>query len=555
MSLDTLTGVTQIFFKLLTSFTLLSLSLAPLSYAQSNLYPLPEDRYQYQNGSMTFMIGAETISYIEGVGWTKTVPYADPIVRDGKLYGDAQLLNALTGTSTLPATSAPTPAPNTTIPGATLPGTTPAISGPPRVTDVRFGGQGSIRLVIDLAGISQAQLGNIETSGKLSNGNNLSVRLPALNLPTDPPEPYRDIDVSFQSTPTATALNIKGPDMNYHVFTLENPTRVVVDMVPLVSASVTEETRELRPGVVYKRFAAPTQIGSSGVHVLEINPAFGEFRVVGEREQARTVSDLASGAFAAINAGYYDTSTLDPIGLLKVDYGLVSLPSRNRASIGFGYGQPVIGRVEATLNVRVNNQLFYSGSLTDTETIAVHTSSGVAVGDGSKGVITVQNGVVLENKIGPRVVPEDGFAIVYAPGIRALALVNKGNLAAIEVDFNPDVFEQVKYAVEAGPLLVEHGLPAFEPETEKFRRGERILDQYTQQAAIGVRADGTVLLVTADNMIAQELVPVMMSLGAERAMRLDSGGSTTLYADGQVLNTNYQRKVVSAIVFVPNSLE
>ena len=100
-------------------------------------------------------------------------------------------------------------------------------------------------------------------------------------------------------------------------------------------------------------------------------------------------------------------------------------------------------------------------------------------------------------------------------------------------------------------MLVSGGQPAFEPDQEQFERGQRILDQYTQQAAVGVKADGTVLFVAADNMIAEELVPLLLSLGAEQAMRLDSGGSTTLFVDGEVVNRERERRVVSAIVFVP----
>lgn len=157
----------------------------------------------------------------------------------------------------------------------------------------------------------------------------------------------------------------------------------------------------------------------------------------------------------------------------------------------------------------------------------------------------------MSNKVGPRTVPPDGFALVYDPARRDLALINEGDSAALELDFQPEVFETVRYAVEAGPLLVSGGRSAFDPALEAFRRGERILDDYTQQAAVGVKADGTVLLVAADNMIAEELVPLMLSLGGYDAMRLDSGGSTTLFIDGEVVNRTSERRVVSAIVFVP----
>ena len=374
------------------------------------------------------------------------------------------------------------------------------------------------------------------------------MRLPKLLLPVELPDPYRGVELELSETATGTDLSLRAGDAAYDVFALGNPTRLVIDVTPVSYAEVEEKTVELRPGVVYRHFAAPTEIGSSEVHALELSPQVGEFRVVGESEAPGPVSQLASGAFAAINAGYFDMQTFDAIGLLKVDHGLLSLPSRSRASIGFGQGT-VIDRVAAKLSVRLGSKLY--NLTTYAETVQVHTTEGQQVGHPTRGVITVANGRVTANRIGPLTVPEDGFALVYEPKIRDLALVNEGDPASYSVTFQPASFGTSRYAVEAGPLLVAQGQPAFEPDQEQFERGQRILDQYTQQAAVGVKADGTVLFVAADNMIAEELVPLMLSLGAEQAMRLDSGGSTTLYVDGEVVNRERERRVVSAIVFVP----
>jgi exopolysaccharide biosynthesis protein len=47
-------------------------------------------------------------------------------------------------------------------------------------------------------------------------------------------------------------------------------------------------------------------------------------------------------------------------------------------------------------------------------------------------------------------------------------------------------------------------------------------------------------------------VPLFLSLGADRAMRLDSGASTSLYLEGQIVNRQTaERRVVTAIIFVP----
>jgi len=62
------------------------------------------------------------------------------------------------------------------------------------------------------------------------------------------------------------------------------------------------------------------------------------------------------------------------------------------------------------------------------------------------------------------------------------------------------------------------------------------------------------LLVAADNMVARELVPLFLSLGARYAMRLDSGTRSTLYAAGRIINRSSERPIVSAIVLVPTKI-
>jgi Phosphodiester glycosidase len=428
-------------------------------------------------------------------------------------------------------------------------------TGPVRATAIRFGGSGSIRVVFDLAGvIDRTALGRGVQQGRLEEGQRLELSLPPLQLPVGDIEPYQNIEVTAQTSATETRVSIIGPTMSYRSYVLESPLRYVIDIVPLSFANITPETREVRPGIIYRHFAAPSSAGSTGVHVIEIAPNTGEFRVVGNSGTGAPLTALASGSLAGINAGYFDTQNFAAIGLLKVDYGLLSFPSRNRASIAFGGGQPVIRRVAAQLNVRINGQIYFSKAASDTTTrLEVHTQGGAFVGNPTKGVITVSGGRVLENKIGPRAVPAGGFALVYEPDIRELALIDEGNQAAIEVEFAEPAFGSSRYAVEGGPLLVQNGQSAYQPDLEQFGQGVRI-DSFTQQAAIGVKPDGTVLLVTADNMLASDLVPLFLSLGADRAMRLDSGASTSLYLEGKIVNRNTtERRVVTAIIFVPNS--
>lgn len=490
--------------------------------AQENLYRLPPGSYTRSPGAVTLVIDGQLATYVEGLGWSPARADDPPLVIGDEVYVSAALLARLS-----------------------------IREQAPRLARVRFGGSGTVRVVLDIEGLEASALAHLAREGRLAAGESLSLRLPPLMLPFEQPDPYRGVSVDLIADGAQPTLLLSAGEAVYRVFALSEPTRLVIDVTPIATAQIASEARTLRPGVVYRRLASPTAIGSSGVHVLEIAPGAGEFRVVGANAQAAPVSALASGAFAAINAGYFDTRSFEAIGLLKVDYGILSLPQLQRASIGFGAGVPIIDRVFADMHVTIDGRSFRVEAGLEAPSLEVYTRAGQLVGGPTRGVITVSDGVVTANRVGPLRVPENGFALVYAPEIRELALVDPGARASYQLSFRPSSFANVRYAVEAGPLLVKDGLPAFNPDLERFRRGERILDEYTQQAAIGVRADGTVLFVTADNMIAEELVPLMLSLGARDAMRLDSGGSTTLYIDGRVVNRASERRVVSAIVFIP----
>ena len=284
-------------------------------------------------------------------------------------------------------------------------------------------------------------------------------------------------------------------------------------------------------------------------------PGYGEFRVVGESFVPRTLSELSVGSLAAINASYFDTADLRTIGLLEIDNTLLSLPTRNRAGIGFGFGSPVIDRIQATVELNISGQV--KRFETRRADLQIYTAAGREVGSPRQGAIVVQRGRVLMNKVGPRRVPQGGVVIAYEPDLRELALVDAGDRVSVAADLFPSAFNFVEYAVEAGPLLVADGRAAYEPGLEAFSPNPLSnVNRPASRAAIGLKEDGTVMFVTATNMTARDLVPLFLSLGADRALQMDSGGSSTIVAAGKVINRppSSQRKIATAVVYVPFDL-
>ncbi len=485
------------------------------------LYRLPGATASLSDDAITVSYGGRTLTYVAGIGWSEGIDAPPPLVVGAEVALGSAVLAAL---------------------DVYL----------PRLLAVRTSGEAEVRIVLDLHDLDPGVLAGLSGEGALGVGQPLTLTLPQLLLPLAQPEEFAGIELQLVSGTGQTQFTAVGPAMTYRYFPLTAPNRLVLDLIPQRQFDLPELEQALGPGATYRRINYRSGSGGSVVHVVSVAPGFGEFRVVGASRGAATVPQLASGAPIAINAGYFDTATFDAIGYLLVDHGLISLPSRNRASIAFGDGPPVIDRVRASVKLHTPTGLVEL-ALGNGERTGVVSVPGAFAGAPDMGVLVVAEGLVVENKIGPRRVPNvpGAYALVYPPVNRQLALLDTGDRVFLDAMLEPASFEGARYAVEAGPLLLQGGLNAYRPDLEGFAVGQRILDGLTQQAAIGVRADGTVLMVVAETMRAEELIPLFQLLGARDAMRLDSGSSSTLVVDGRVVNRRTLRRVVSAIVYLP----
>ena len=152
-------------------------------------------------------------------------------------------------------------------------------------------------------------------------------------------------------------------------------------------------------------------------------------------------------------------------------------------------------------------------------------------------------GVVTSAKpAGGTPIPSDG-AVLVGRGASAGRLASEapvGQSVDRRLILRPQ-WSGVVDAVGGGPLIVQNGRPVF-----------RALEQFTSnqlslrhpRTAVGQRADGRIVLVAVDGrqpgystgMTNFELAQTMVRLGAVTASALDSGGSTTMAFDGELLN-------------------
>ena len=157
-------------------------------------------------------------------------------------------------------------------------------------------------------------------------------------------------------------------------------------------------------------------------------------------------------------------------------------------------------------------------------------------------------------------VTPDGFDIAWATS-------RDGQLQAwseppSHVPGSPAVLEgapapwPVEDALGAGPALASDGRVRVTTNEEVFF-GSAIPGTHPRTAA-GIRGDGTLLLVVIDGrqpvsrgVDLEQLASVMVDLGANEALNLDGGGSSSLHVNGRLLNrpsgVTTEREVMSAI--------
>ena len=155
---------------------------------------------------------------------------------------------------------------------------------------------------------------------------------------------------------------------------------------------------------------------------------------------------------------------------------------------------------------------------------------------------------------------------------RGSVVIDDGGVRLVERGAAPA--EPAGDLLQAGPLLVTDGTIAFDPDLDRegFSAAAGQFDSDITvgrypRAALGVSSESLVALACdgrrskVDGGLSMlELAEVLVELGAESAINLDGGGSTTLVHRGHLLNRPYSsqdqpapasRKIVSALAFEP----
>ncbi|MBQ6894557.1 MAG: phosphodiester glycosidase family protein [Clostridia bacterium] len=295
-----------------------------------------------------------------------------------------------------------------------------------------------------------------------------------------------------------------------------------------------------------------------------------EFKVMTAKKGSSYLENVKSmaqneGATVAINADFFNTGSnqTNMLGMTYKDGELISTPALdNQASIVltenneiimdyFSFTSTVYSPQGYSCPIYQINKVPASGGAI---TMLTDKWADTSWGKGFKELIVKSDAVVeiREAQSDAAPIPQGGYVLVTNPEVNGFFdNFQIGDEVKIEFNLTPDI-EGIKEATGGNTLLVDEGKVA------KFTGN---VTGYAQRSAVGIKADGkTLILAVTDGREADcrgltqtEMAQLMISLGAEKAINLDGGGSSTFVMknpDGEYKAANgasYLRPVSTAI--------
>ena len=265
-------------------------------------------------------------------------------------------------------------------------------------------------------------------------------------------------------------------------------------------------------------------------------------------------------ALAGINGGFFMNGPA-PLGLLKTDEGIVSMPLYKRAGIAFDSKSAIsFFNASGAFKVHTNfgdfsaeDWVVASRNTTTHYDIKIITfASKIEVPKNDYGsTFIIKNGKVTSITKEIYTLKEDEMALNVV--LNAAKNFEKNLRVGSTVTITPNItgFEisKYKYALAAGPKLITKGnIIDFSKNAEHFQ--DDVMKGKAIRSAIMEHRDGRIIMVTTERkMSLKDLATYLQRFGAVEAINLDGGGSAQLETNKKTLNAlNHKRKIASAIL-------
>jgi glycosyltransferase involved in cell wall biosynthesis len=140
------------------------------------------------------------------------------------------------------------------------------------------------------------------------------------------------------------------------------------------------------------------------------------------------------------------------------------------------------------------------------------------------------------------------------------------NIQLLEPAINPFKWDEISYAIEAGPMLIDGGEQILNMKDEGWKTENSIKTQAARldftdmrgpKIAVGITKEGKLMVLMVNGRIREsvgathfDMVDILLKYGMHKAMGFDPGGSSTLVVDSTIMNIspynkNYEEDIYS----------
>jgi hypothetical protein len=357
----------------------------------------------------------------------------------------------------------------------------------------------------------------------------------------------------------------------FEIFTLppleDKPFRLVIDVFKRFTQEI---CRTLSPAITHTRLERQMDEQYLAVHFVEVNLRDPQVRInianaQGERERVAAMV-TRTGAVCGVNGGYFLAGTR-PVGLLKVDGQLFSLPLWGRTALGIAAdGQLRLGNPTGVWRLtlpdgtsrEVPDQLDASTSVPAPTAIIIAGMNFSRTPENPAGIsVRIRDNQIVERSSSALTLLPGDVALVLKAGD---ALLTAPTLeVGMPITLTPEIdptWAPYPSAVGAGPRLLRGGRLEITGAQERFKPD--ILQGRAARTGLGVTAEGkaVITLVEAPGLYGggatlEELARLLQSRGAVEAMNFDGGGSSHLAIGAQTVSAPpeaWLRPVASAVL-------
>ena len=339
-----------------------------------------------------------------------------------------------------------------------------------------------------------------------------------------------------------------------------------------------KESVQLKPGIVKHLVRTVNNRGPIVLHALEVDLSNkrvsfkvgmpDDKKIKAKKRLTQIVKEEM--AFAGINANYFDVKLGNPIGTLITDGTWITGPVYDRVAIGFSDDNMVsidqvmlVGNITAHRGFRRKPRAMIeiyglNTALNLYNKVGLFTRNWDEKMDLPKGkiAVVVRNDLVKEITNESVEIPEDGYIVVGTQD--SLDSIRKKDRLKIEWNSSPD-WSEIKEAVSGGPYLIMDGEVYVDQEKQRFKFAVR--ETFAPRSAIGIDKNGKLLLIAVDGrklnysvgVNLKELAEILKKLDLKESINLDGGGSSTLVADGGIINTlseRHERRISNALLIL-----